>query len=54
MSIFIVLFVLIFVTLAVAGFRAIDTLDKVKRETKPKTGAKYVGPRYNAHGRQID
>lgn len=46
--------VLIFVTLTVAGFRALDTLEKAKQEEKAKTGTKYVGPRYTAHGREID
>ena len=46
--------VLIFVTLAVAGFRAIDLLDKAKAESaaKARKGVEYKGPRYTAHGRE--
>lgn len=55
--------VFVFVALAVAGWRALDTLDAVKarkvadRRAAIRTRAlrrHYSGPRYNAHGREIE
>lgn len=55
--------VFVFVALAVAGWRALDLLDRKAREdvaelerriTRAKAVARYKGPYVNRHGREID
>lgn len=56
MIITIATFVFVFVTLTVAGFRAIDTLESHERERRQgerRLGVPYTGPLYNRHGREL-
>lgn len=45
--------IFLFIAFAVGGCRALDMLSAVKpaREVKPTN---YTGPRYNAHGREME
>lgn len=59
----IVIGVFVFVTITVAGFRAINTLEahkaKLEAERRHRIASRanrrdYTGQRYNAHGREIE
>lgn len=58
---FIALAVFLFVSLSVAGFRALDALEaaRARREAVRREAVTrrhrlaYTGPRYNAHGREV-
>lgn len=59
----IIIGVFVFVTITVAGFRAIDTLnahkakaeaDRRNRVASRASRVEYTGQRYNVHGREID
>lgn len=53
MTIAIAIFAFVFVTLAVAGCRAIDTMERASRESRKPKGQPYRGPYYNRHGRLL-